>query len=435
MATVLNALFTPDTNPGLPTPIVGAWVLSGGVLKTVSGDLKYDSGGGGNGSALHLIPIAGSWTGATFIGATAVAPILIQYCVNFTTGDYYCIYITSTSVAISKSVAGAAPVALATLAVVLAANDELSFNYEYTTGIATVYRNGAAVLTAPRDVDYRDNLGGGLTVVGVTNALRTSYVVDVVPATDVLLFFRTYQHLLPRARAWSLTADKSLRKFFRGLSGLGKDARYFIDRIWLDIFPATTRELSAGEWQFNLPTVPTLTTAERRTRLAGAWQALGGQDPRYIQDMLQAAGFDVYVHEWWVPGSEPALNTAGAATARDPHTYLRENSAGEPVAGKGYALVNRLLPTAPVYLTGAGEPLMEAGEAIAEAGNFDYFHLTEMNYTLPTNPAVYPYFVYIGAAVFPNLASIPAARQLEFEALCLKICPAHTWIGILVTYP
>ena len=55
-------------------------------------------------------------------------------------------------------------------------------------------------------------------------------------------------------------------------------------------------------------------------------------------------------------------------------------------------------------------------------------------YVIPADPTKYPYFLYIGAATFPETANIPAARKNEFEQLCLKISPTEQWLGILVTY-
>ena len=107
-------------------------------------------------------------------------------------------------------------------------------------------------------------------------------------------------HLLPNARAWRLTITKTLRSFFEGLTYIWTDPREFIDLVWKDIDPATTRELDMWEEQFDLPNRG-LTESERRDRLAAAWKASGGQSPRYLQDTLQAAGFEVYIHEWWDP--------------------------------------------------------------------------------------------------------------------------------------
>lgn len=257
----------------------------------------------------------------------------------------------------------------------------------------------------------------------------------------------TYQHLLPNARAWRITADKRLRQFFQGLTGLPADIQEFFDLIWSDLQPATTRQLSDWEFEFGLADY-NLTESERRARLASAWQATGGQSPRYIQDTLQAAGFDVYVHEWWEPGSNPPI-------ARNPSAYLNNDNAvvylieageaiaeagevlaeaGETVGAPGYPLVNKIISSVSEIVPLCGEVLAACGEPTATCGEFTGYSFVQKDYNVPTNPVFWPYFLYIGAPTFPGLANIPLARKDEFETLCLKICPAQQWLGILVSY-
>ena len=257
-----------------------------------------------------------------------------------------------------------------------------------------------------------------------------------------------FKHLLPKARAWSLTISKQLRDFFEGLVPIITDFKSYMDLIWFDIFPQTTRELGKWESQFGL-SAGTLTEQARRDRLAATWQAVGGQDPRYIQDTLQAAGFDVYVHEWWEPGSNPPV-------ARAPLTYLKNPGApvaytcecgeplaecgeplalcGNPVGAAGYPLVNIILESNKAFTCLCGEPFMECGEPSAECGEFSAFILERKEYQIPTDVDRWPYFLYIGAETFPGLAQLSAARKLEFERLCLKICPNQQWLGIMVQY-
>ncbi len=253
-----------------------------------------------------------------------------------------------------------------------------------------------------------------------------------------------FKHLLPRGKAWRLTIDKPLRQFFEGLSmALLDDAREHIDLVYLDLFPEYTRELDAWELQWNLPNTG-LSDADRRTRLAARWAAKGGQSPRYIQDTLQAEGFPVFVHDWWVPASNPPV-------ARNPFEVLPSPGigCGEPGAecgepgvecgetlnpGEGYLLVNKLYSASVNGLTGCGEALAECGEDVMECGNYDGFIFNRREYEVPTDPSLWPYILYIGGQTWGNNAVIPEARREEFEDLCLKICPAQLWIALMVSY-
>lgn len=253
------------------------------------------------------------------------------------------------------------------------------------------------------------------------------------------LFFRTFQHLLPDALAWrirqgtagwtigdgSLIGDlglliggvaggRDIDRFFAGLANFFAEARDFVDLVRLDMFAETTRDLAEWEYQFGLQRA-TL-EADRRANVDAAHKAKGGQSPRYIQDVIQAAGFDVYVHEWWVP-------PAGSPwTARDPRDYTNVPTTGT---------------------VQCGEPLALCGEPDALCDNFlanepDY--LVNSNLTpyapplIPSDPARWRYVLYFGAAVFPNRASVPAARRGELRALMLKLRPTHNWVVTLIDY-
>lgn len=259
---------------------------------------------------------------------------------------------------------------------------------------------------------------------------------------------RTFKHLLPKALAWRLTPDKQLRDFFNGLTGLGSDVKEHFDLIWLDILPQSTRQLD--EWDSNWALINYgLTDQQRRDRLDATWAALGGQDLIYIQRTLQANGFDVYVHEWWVPDTNPPV-------ARDPFDWLRANSSsvvylaacgealaecGEALAAcgdgtepLGYPLVNKLFITEKDFLAVCGADLAECGEPDATCGNYLVFLFIPRNYSIPADPNTWPYFLYVGGETFGTLAIVEPKRRNEFEDLCLKICPAQQWLGIMVSY-
>lgn len=293
-----------------------------------------------------------------------------------------------------------------------------------------------------------------------------------------MLWLNVFKHLLPTGRAWRLTVDKNLRSFFDGLSGAPADARTYIDDVYDDLGPDTTRELDAWEDQFALPSTQ-LTEAQRRARLDATWKALGGQSPRYIQDTLQAAGFDVYVHEWWTPSvAHPAggsvnsdvngpllldgswildgtffLSGIKTPTPKNPFTYLWDGAAPRQYVGcghaeaycggdlmfadsnstpPGYPLVNKVLESVSTAV-GCGHAEAYCGGDFAACGaTIQTFR--QKQYVIPNDPSLFPYFLYIGGETFPDQASVPLSRRDEFEDLCLKICPLEQWLGILVDY-
>jgi len=177
-------------------------------------------------------------------------------------------------------------------------------------------------------------------------------------------FFRQFQHLLPRTEAWSLVAEKQLRKLFEALAqSPTADAVEFVDDVWLDIFPETTRELEKWEQQFQLDGGGTDTA--RRLALAARWQAQGGQDPQYIQDTLQAAGFDAYVHEWWETEPETRLTyslESGSVGTQDTFpTGLWFSAAGDKcyVAGNTGQDINGYTLSTPWDVSTLGSPVVK----------------------------------------------------------------------------
>lgn len=271
-----------------------------------------------------------------------------------------------------------------------------------------------------------------------------------------MVWLDVFKHLLPTGRAWRLTISKRLRELFDGLSGAPEDVKSYVDGVYDDIDPLVTRELAEWEFQFGLPAT-VLTEEQRRARLDAAWKAQGGQSPRYIQDTLQAAGFPVFVHEWWAPSvphpTGGSVNGDVVPVARNPFTYLWDGASPRQYIGcghdlafcggdsmfadsqdspPGYPLVNKILE-AVISTIGCGHVQAFAGGDFAACGA-EIISYRMKQYIIPADPTKYPYFLYIGGETFPEMASVPLTRRDEFEDLCLKICPLEQWLGILVDY-
>lgn len=226
-------------------------------------------------------------------------------------------------------------------------------------------------------------------------------------------FLNLYKYLLPTGRAFRITTDKFLRQLFNGLTGIPEDVKTFYDEIFFNIFPDTTTNIALWENQWGIIDYGQ-TDQQRIDRLNAAWSAVGGQSPRYLQDTLQAAGFDVYVYDSFEPGTTLIL--------RDPNIIPIE------------LLVNNILETNFEITSTSGDPTMFSGDPKALSGYFENFDFQKKEYVIPTDPDKYSCFVYVGGATFPNKANIPAEREEEFKTLCLKILPTHLWIGLLVNY-
>jgi hypothetical protein len=278
------------------------------------------------------------------------------------------------------------------------------------------------------------------------------------------LFYRLFQHLLPDAIAWrprdaaqpitvgdghsvggpgtqvgGLTGRYALWSLLNGLTKSPEDARAAIDDVFGEAFPSTTGEL--GEWEAQFGLAQGASTLARQQAIAGAWRAQGGQSPRYIQDVLQAAGFPLYVYEWWdgtiAPFVQPQCGEPVAACGearaqcgagsfrrftRNPRDYADDPlfsrvQCGEVGSncGEELALCSSLLVNDPNYLV-----------------NRDLSH--EAPPFMPYDELGWRHFIYIGDSPFPLEAFVPAERRAELERLILKIRPASKWVVLNVIY-
>jgi hypothetical protein len=293
-----------------------------------------------------------------------------------------------------------------------------------------------------------------------------------------MLFLKVFQHILPKARAWSITALKSLRTFWQSLTILGSDFKDYADTYIFDAL-YSQKTVLLDEWiaEFGLELDTSLTEQQKRDRLAAKWAELGGQSPYYIQTALQNAGFDVYVHDWWLPGytilcgeplalcGEPLAQCGqtntdihyGLPIVKNPFDYLRPTylpkggidvQCKEPLALCGelqalcgnssektsYPLVNIIEITIKQFTVLCGESLAQCGEPQALCGEYDGYINTFRDYTIPQDPRFWPNFAYVGGKKWPDIAYVPKLRRTEFETLCLKLFPTHLWLGIMVQY-
>jgi len=251
-------------------------------------------------------------------------------------------------------------------------------------------------------------------------------------------FFSLFQHLLPRGQVWRLSAASALRRFFLGLSEQPQATRDYIDKVYLDLFPGTARSatdtsialeersgaLEEWERQFGLAPADLADFDARRAAVAAEWQAAGGQSPGYIQGILQAAGFNVFVYEWWSSGPP--------YVARDPRSYTTQPLIGlYQCEGDAFGGV------------GGSQPQCSSLATQPQCNGFlanDPHYLVNLDLTrrppppVPDDPSKWPYFIYIGGETFPDHAVVDITRRAEFERLLLKLRPTHNWIVTLIDY-
>jgi len=257
-------------------------------------------------------------------------------------------------------------------------------------------------------------------------------------------FFKIIKLLLPKSNAFAIFIQKKITQFFESLTAIPGDFRDYIHQIFLDIFPTTTRELLKFKDQFGIIYFPVDEASQRET-IDSEWKAQGGQGKDYIQSILRAAGFDVYVHENNPPvDPDIFLNSIPIMIAKGVNAYAGRSDAFAGRTG-GELLVNGpILTNAPLYLSVCGNPNQCCGNDLACCQYFEKIKTTDKIYQITDDPDYWGYFFFIGGEAtrdpitFELLtitnAIIPAQRKEEFKRLILKLKPAQSWVGLIVSY-
>lgn len=179
-----------------------------------------------------------------------------------------------------------------------------------------------------------------------------------------------------------------------------------------DNFDAT----DAANWEriFGLSNIG-LTLDERKTNILRKQSYPNGVAERghylFIQDQLQAAGFDVYVTENRFTDGAGGWNVTDPDTLPGPYKILA-NYADETVDDE---FLNETFNT------------FEFGQA--EFGEMEFGIGPQL-----TDEQKLRYTFFITDATFPNNASVPLARKNEFRSLLLKLKPAHTIGYLFINY-
>lgn len=101
-------------------------------------------------------------------------------------------------------------------------------------------------------------------------------------------FFNSIVALFPRGKAWRMIQDTNLRKFVKGLSRLPDNCREEMEKVYLDLFPDSTRALAEWENQFAVLFAAEQYGEQRSGILKALWKANeGGQTAEYLQTLLQ----------------------------------------------------------------------------------------------------------------------------------------------------
>ncbi len=219
-------------------------------------------------------------------------------------------------------------------------------------------------------------------------------------------FFETIKTLLPRSRAWDITAEKNMRRLFSAIAVLPDDLRNEIEGVYLDYFPEFTR--SPEKWEQVFQVIFTSAELElRRSVLAGLWQMNNnGGAAIFLRKVLQ---------EVW------------------PSLQLIENvPVGNP---RGPSAVNFMVCGNETACCGNRKAV--CGYRIGD-GDFETTVLrndTASSYSIPNDPAWWGYCFYLceqayrdstGKIIYVKRIEIPAVYKNYIEYFILRMKPVQS---------
>lgn len=226
------------------------------------------------------------------------------------------------------------------------------------------------------------------------------------------------RHLFPRSGFWAFVIDRMLSRLVRGMQDFYDEAQAFIGSVLLENWAETLSDPHAELRALGLADgwIEHLTDERKRTILIALRRKSTGTSRDRLQTLLRECGFNVYVHEWFEPGTGPDW------VERDPtehvvHGRYGRTRCGMPAARCGVesARCDRFLVSYPNYIT--NDLLLAA---------------------MTTQPGILPEHArgvfYVGGQTFPNMANVPLLDRQLLYWLLLRYKRAPRWALLLINF-
>jgi hypothetical protein len=244
---------------------------------------------------------------------------------------------------------------------------------------------------------------------------------------------RLTERLFPTGRAFKIPKDGKLDRLIDALkvyeTKAVNDATSILDSILPDNDNFTAEDASQWEVRLGLPVNNLIPLADRKLAIKRKMNHPGlipaRQHARYIEGQLQAAGFNVWVHE-----NIPVVN---------PVTF-----GATPLDGLGelntYQLGGGELGSAEDFISNTILSQVQLGQFQLGSSQLGFtFNNMVVNHTDPDldldfDPDGFNCSFYIGGEIYGTFADVLSSRETEFRQLILKLKPANTVAFIYVNY-
>lgn len=245
----------------------------------------------------------------------------------------------------------------------------------------------------------------------------------------MLDFSKTLRSLFPSGQVFRFFFGNQFRLFIDSLALMPERIITHADLIRDSGIPGYIPDDALSDWEnfLNLDPDTTLTDEQRQYRISGKLATIGGQGKDYVQDVLQAAGFPVYVFEN-IASTEPSARVYTAALG---NFQLGEVELGES-SGRidPRSLTGTLIYGAPIWETWKNYTAALGNFQLGESQLAEYngTETIEVEYTIPATASRFIFIWFIcDAAGINHFVDIPIERKTDFKKLVNSIKPLHTW--------
>lgn len=215
------------------------------------------------------------------------------------------------------------------------------------------------------------------------------------------------RELYPTGRAWFMKRNGVFFNFHqainRSIIRFTQDSDLTLDSIFPDNVNFDANDASLWEYRLGLVTNESLSLEVRKQailrKMAYPGNVRARQSRLFIEDQLQKAGFDVYVHENTKPYKTPD-EIVSTTTNDTQHGDDTQHGIGTQHGSTGYDVIANLSTPNEIFSVG---------------------------------PNLYATF-FIGGPTLGEMANVPSSRLIEFRNLVLKLKPAQTVAFTFVNY-
>ena len=264
----------------------------------------------------------------------------------------------------------------------------------------------------PYTVTERSTMHG----LNAPHGLRTPHRYPTTPGDSFTDIFEDLTHqLYPTGRVWYMKRlgvfDRFHKAINRSFIRVVEDCGFTLDSFFPDNTNFTEEDATLWEYRLGLVTNTSLPLSVRmdaiRRKFTYPGNVIARQHPLFIQSQLQAAGFDVYVHEnKFFEGGEWVHKTpsevGGLSVANTQHGGITQHGGGTQHGALNY-------------------------EAVANSAD------PIENYAVGGEDNLWATF-FIGGEMLGDMTNVPSSRLYEFKELILKLKPAHTVAYLFINF-